>query len=414
MVDYKTFDPDLWAAIAKEEQRQENNLELIASENFVSEAVMAAQGSILTNKYAEGYPGHRYYGGCEFVDIVENLAIDRAKELFGAKFVNVQPHSGSQANTAAYLALVEPGDTILGMDLSAGGHLTHGSPVNFSGKTYHFVAYGVDPTTEVIDYNVVRILARKHQPKLIVAGASAYGRTIDFAKFREIADEVGAKLMVDMAHIAGLVATGMHPSPIPYADITTTTTHKTLRGPRGGMILTNDEALAKKINSAVFPGIQGGPLEHVIAGKAAAFKEALMPEFKEYSEQIIANAKAMTKVFNQAIGTRVVSGATDNHLVLIDVRGLELNGKEAESILDSVNITVNKNSIPFETLSPFKTSGIRIGTPAITTRGFKEADATRVAVLVVKALQAKENETQLDEVRAGVRELTEKYPLYNK
>ncbi|OQO70594.1 serine hydroxymethyltransferase [Enterococcus villorum] len=412
MVDYKTFDPDLWAAIAKEEERQENNLELIASENFVSEAVMAAQGSILTNKYAEGYPGHRYYGGCEFVDIVENLAIDRAKELFGAKFVNVQPHSGSQANTAAYLALVEPGDTILGMDLSAGGHLTHGSPVNFSGKTYHFVAYGVDPTTEVIDYNVVRILARKHQPKLIVAGASAYGRTIDFEKFREIADEVGAKLMVDMAHIAGLVAAGVHKSPIPYADITTTTTHKTLRGPRGGMILTNDEELAKKINSAVFPGIQGGPLEHVIAGKAAAFKEALTPTFKEYSEQIIANAKAMAKVFNQAIGTRVVSGATDNHLVLIDVRGLELNGKEAESILDSVNITVNKNSIPFETLSPFKTSGIRIGTPAITTRGFKEEDATKVAELIVKALQVKNNEAELEEVKAGVRELTEKYPLY--
>lgn len=414
MVDYKTFDPDLWAAIAKEEERQENNLELIASENFVSEAVMAAQGSILTNKYAEGYPGHRYYGGCEFVDIVESLAIDRAKELFGTKFVNVQPHSGSQANTAAYLALVEPGDTILGMDLSAGGHLTHGSPVNFSGKTYHFVAYGVDPTTEVIDYNVVRILARKHQPKLIVAGASAYGRIIDFEKFREIADEVGAKLMVDMAHIAGLVAAGVHPSPIPYADITTTTTHKTLRGPRGGMILTNNEELAKKINSAVFPGIQGGPLEHVIAGKAAAFKEALTPEFKEYSEQVIANAKAMAKVFNQAIGTRVVSGATDNHLVLIDVRGLELNGKEAESILDSVNITVNKNSIPFETLSPFKTSGIRIGTPAITTRGFKEEDAAKVAELIVKALQAKENEAELAEVKAGVRELTEKYPLYNK
>ena len=414
MVDYKTFDPDLWAAIAKEEERQENNLELIASENFVSEAVMAAQGSILTNKYAEGYPGHRYYGGCEFVDIVETLAIERAKELFGAKFVNVQPHSGSQANTAAYLALVEPGDTILGMDLSAGGHLTHGSPVNFSGKTYHFVAYGVDPTTEVIDYNVVRILARKHQPKLIVAGASAYGRIIDFEKFREIADEVGAKLMVDMAHIAGLVAAGVHPSPIPYADITTTTTHKTLRGPRGGMILTNNEELAKKIDSAVFPGIQGGPLEHVIAGKAAAFKEALTPEFKEYSEQIIANAKAMAKVFNQAIGTRVVSGATDNHLVLIDVRGLELNGKEAESILDSVNITVNKNSIPFETLSPFKTSGIRIGTPAITTRGFKEEDAAKVAELIVKALQAKENEAELAEVKAGVRELTEKYPLYNK
>ncbi|MGG5304788.1 serine hydroxymethyltransferase [Enterococcus pernyi] len=414
MLDYKTFDPDLWAAIAKEEERQENNLELIASENFVSEAVMAAQGSILTNKYAEGYPGRRYYGGCEFVDIVENLAIDRAKELFGADFVNVQPHSGSQANTAAYLALVEPGDTILGMDLSAGGHLTHGSPVNFSGKTYHFVAYGVDPSTEVIDYNVVRILARKHQPKLIVAGASAYGRTIDFAKFREIADEVGAKLMVDMAHIAGLVAAGVHPSPIPYADITTTTTHKTLRGPRGGMILTNNEELAKKINSAVFPGIQGGPLEHVIAGKAAAFKEALTPEFKEYSEQVIANAKAMAKVFNQSIGTRVISGATDNHLILIDVRDLELNGKEAEAILDSVHITVNKNSIPFETLSPFKTSGIRIGTPAITTRGFREEDAAKVAELIVKALQAKDDEAQLEEVRAGVRELTEQFPLYKK
>lgn len=414
MVDYKTFDPDLWAVIAKEEERQENNLELIASENFVSEAVMAAQGSILTNKYAEGYPGRRYYGGCEFVDIVENLAIDRAKELFGADFVNVQPHSGSQANTAAYLALVEPGDTILGMDLSAGGHLTHGSPVNFSGKTYHFVAYGVDPSTEVIDYNVVRILARKHQPKLIVAGASAYGRTIDFAKFREIADEVGAKLMVDMAHIAGLVAAGVHPSPIPYADITTTTTHKTLRGPRGGMILTNNEELAKKINSAVFPGIQGGPLEHVIAGKAAAFKEALTPEFKEYSEQVIANAKAMAKVFNQSIGTRVISGATDNHLILIDVRDLELNGKEAEAILDSVHITVNKNSIPFETLSPFKTSGIRIGTPAITTRGFREEDAAKVAELIVKALQAKDDEAQLEEVRAGVRELTEQFPLYKK
>ncbi|MDA3966311.1 serine hydroxymethyltransferase [Enterococcus thailandicus] len=414
MVDYKTFDPDLWNAIAREEERQENNLELIASENVVSEAVMAAQGSILTNKYAEGYPGHRYYGGCEFVDIVENLAIDRAKELFGAKFANVQPHSGSQANTAAYLALVEPGDTILGMDLSAGGHLTHGSPVNFSGKTYHFVAYGVDPTTEVIDYNVVRILARKHHPKLIVAGASAYGREIDFAKFREIADEVGAKLMVDMAHIAGLVAAGVHPSPVPYADITTTTTHKTLRGPRGGMILTNSEELAKKINSAVFPGIQGGPLEHVIAGKAAAFKEALAPEFKEYSEQVVANAKAMVKVFNQATGTRVISGATDNHLMLIDVREMDLNGKEAEAILDSVNITVNKNSIPFETLSPFKTSGIRIGTPAITTRGFKEEDAAQVAELVVKALQSKGDDAQLDEVKQGVRELTQKYPLYSK
>ena len=294
-MDYQTFDPDLWQAIEKEADRQQNNLELIASENIVSKGVRAAQGSILTNKYAEGYPGRRYYGGCEFVDVVENLAIDRAKELFGAAYANVQPHSGSQANTAAYLALIEPGDTVMGMDLSAGGHLTHGSPVNFSGKTYHFVSYGVDPSTEVIDYNVVRILARKHQPKLIVAGASAYSRTIDFAKFREIADEVGAKLMVDMAHIAGLVAAGLHPNPVPYADITTSTTHKTLRGPRGGLILTNDEDLAKKINSAVFPGIQGGPLEHVVAAKAVAFKEALDDDFKSYSEQVIRNAQAMAK-----------------------------------------------------------------------------------------------------------------------
>lgn len=412
-MDYKTFDPDLWEAIAKENERQENNLELIASENVVSKGVMAAQGSILTNKYAEGYPGKRYYGGCEFIDIVENLAIDRAKELFGAKFANVQPHSGSQANTAAYLSLIESGDTVLGMDLSAGGHLTHGSPVNFSGKTYHFVSYGVDPTTEVIDYNVVRILAREHQPKLIVAGASAYSRTIDFAKFREIADEVGAKLMVDMAHIAGLVAAGLHPSPVPYADITTSTTHKTLRGPRGGLILTNNEELAKKINSNIFPGIQGGPLEHVIAGKAAAFKEALAIEFKEYSEQVIENAKAMTKVFNQTPEARLISGATDNHLLLIDVTGFGLNGKEAEAVLDSVNITVNKNSIPFEQLSPFKTSGIRIGTPAITTRGFKEDDAVEVAKLIVKVLKEPENEATLSEVQASVKELTKKYPLYN-
>jgi glycine hydroxymethyltransferase len=412
-MDYKTFDPDLWEAIAKENERQENNLELIASENVVSKGVMAAQGSILTNKYAEGYPGKRYYGGCEFIDIVENLAIDRAKELFGAKFANVQPHSGSQANTAAYLSLIEPGDTVLGMDLSAGGHLTHGSPVNFSGKTYHFVSYGVDPTTEVIDYNVVRILAREHQPKLIVAGASAYSRTIDFAKFREITDEVGAKLMVDMAHIAGLVAAGLHPSPVPYADITTSTTHKTLRGPRGGLILTNNEELAKKINSNIFPGIQGGPLEHVIAGKAASFKEALAIEFKEYSEQVIENAKAMTKVFNQTPEARLISGATDNHLLLIDVTGFGLNGKEAEAVLDSVNITVNKNSIPFEQLSPFKTSGIRIGTPAITTRGFKEDDAVEVAKLIVKVLKEPENEATLSEVQASVKELTKKYPLYN-
>lgn len=409
---YRDFDPDLWQAVDQELNRQRNNLELIASENIVSEGVMAAQGSVLTNKYAEGYPGRRYYGGCEFIDIVENLAIERAKELFGAKYVNVQPHSGSQANTAAYLALIEAGDTVLGMDLSAGGHLTHGSPVNFSGKTYNFVSYGVDPATEVIDYNVVRILARKHQPKLIVAGASAYSRTIDFAKFREIADEVGAKLMVDMAHIAGLVAAGLHPSPVPYADITTTTTHKTLRGPRGGMILTNDEDLAKKINSAVFPGIQGGPLEHVIAAKAVSFKEALDPSFKEYAEQVIQNAQAMARVFNQAPEARLVSGATDNHLLLIDVRGFDLNGKEAEAILDSVNITANKNSIPFETLSPFKTSGIRIGTPAITSRGFNEEDAVEVAKLVVKALREHENEASLAEVAQAVKALVDKYPLY--
>lgn len=411
-MDYKAFDPELWQAIENEGVRQQNNLELIASENIVSKGVLAAQGSILTNKYAEGYPNKRYYGGCEFVDVVETLAIERAKELFGAKFANVQPHSGSQANTAAYLALIEPGDTVLGMDLSAGGHLTHGSPVNFSGKTYHFVGYGVDPTTEVIDYDVVRILAREHQPKLIVAGASAYSRTIDFAKFREIADEVGAKLMVDMAHIAGLVAAGLHPNPVPYADIVTTTTHKTLRGPRGGMILTNDEELAKKVNSAIFPGIQGGPLEHVIAGKAVAFKEALDPSFKEYAQQVIKNAKAMVDVFNNEPKARLVSGDTDNHLLLMEVTGFGLNGKEAEHLLDSVNITVNKNSIPFETLSPFKTSGIRIGTPAITSRGFKEEDAAKVAELIVKVLSNKEDADVLAQVKQEVKNLTDKYPIY--
>ncbi|CAI3303276.1 serine hydroxymethyltransferase [Enterococcus cecorum] len=411
-MDYKAFDPELWQAIENEGVRQQNNLELIASENIVSKGVLAAQGSILTNKYAEGYPNKRYYGGCEFVDVVETLAIERAKELFGAKFANVQPHSGSQANTAAYLALIEPGDTVLGMDLSAGGHLTHGSPVNFSGKTYHFVGYGVDPTTEVIDYDVVRILAREHQPKLIVAGASAYSRTIDFAKFREIADEVGAKLMVDMAHIAGLVAAGLHPNPVPYADIVTTTTHKTLRGPRGGMILTNDEELAKKVNSAIFPGIQGGPLEHVIAGKAVAFKEALDPSFKEYAQQVIKNAKAMVDVFNNEPKARLVSGDTDNHLLLMEVTGFGLNGKEAEHLLDSVNITVNKNSIPFETLSPFKTSGIRIGTPAITSRGFKEEDAAKVAELIVKVLSNKDDADVLAQVKQEVKNLTDKYPIY--
>ena len=410
-MDYKTLDPELWGAIENEAERQEQNIELIASENIVSEAVRMAQGSVLTNKYAEGYPGRRYYGGCEFVDVVENLAIERAKELFDAKYANVQAHSGSQANQAAYFSLIQPGDTVLGMDLSAGGHLTHGSPVNVSGKLYNFVSYGVDPHTETIDYEVVRILARKHQPKLIVAGASAYSRTIDFARFREIADEVDAKLMVDMAHIAGLVATGLHPNPVPYADVVTSTTHKTLRGPRGGFILTNDADIAKKINSAVFPGLQGGPLEHVIAAKAVAFKEALAPDFKEYSEQVLKNAQAMVKVFNQAPETRVVSGATDNHLLLIEVTGFELTGREAEELLDSVHITVNKNSIPFESKSFKETSGVRIGTPAITSRGFLEEDAKQVAELIIETLRSNGDEEKLLEIRQAVLELTESHPI---
>lgn len=410
-MDYKTLDPELWGAIENEAERQEQNIELIASENIVSEAVRMAQGSVLTNKYAEGYPGRRYYGGCEFVDVVENLAIERAKELFDAKYANVQAHSGSQANQAAYFSLIQPGDTVLGMDLSAGGHLTHGSPVNVSGKLYNFVSYGVDPHTETIDYEVVRILARKHQPKLIVAGASAYSRTIDFARFREIADEVDAKLMVDMAHIAGLVATGLHPNPVPYAYVVTSTTHKTLRGPRGGLILTNDADIAKKINSAVFPGLQGGPLEHVIAAKAVAFKEALAPDFKEYSEQVLKNAQAMVKVFNQAPETRVVSGATDNHLLLIEVTGFELTGREAEELLDSVHITVNKNSIPFESKSFKETSGVRIGTPAITSRGFLEEDAKQVAELIIETLRSNGDEEKLLEIRQAVLELTESHPI---
>ncbi|MDT2524674.1 serine hydroxymethyltransferase [Enterococcus raffinosus] len=411
-MDYKALDPELWGAIENEAERQEQNIELIASENIVSEAVQMAQGSVLTNKYAEGYPGRRYYGGCEFVDVVENLAIDRAKELFDAKFANVQAHSGSQANQAAYFSLIQPGDTVLGMDLSAGGHLTHGSPVNVSGKLYNFVSYGVDPHTETIDYEVVRILARKHQPKLIVAGASAYSRTIDFARFREIADEVDAKLMVDMAHIAGLVATGLHPNPVPYADVVTSTTHKTLRGPRGGLILTNDADLAKKINSAVFPGLQGGPLEHVIAGKAVAFKEALTPEFKEYSEQVLKNAQAMVKVFNQAPETRVISGASDNHLLLLEVTGFDVTGREAEELLDSVHITVNKNSIPFESKSFKETSGVRIGTPAITSRGFEEKDAKQVAELIIETLRSKGDEEKLSEIRKAVLELTDSHPIH--
>lgn len=411
-MDFKDLDVELFDAIKLEEDRQARNIELIASENIVSKNVLAAQGSVLTNKYAEGYPGRRYYGGCQYIDIVENLAINRAKKLFGAKYVNVQPHSGSQANAAAYLSLVEAGDTIMGMDLAAGGHLTHGSPVNFSGKTYNFVSYGVDPKTEMLDYDAILTLAKKHQPKLIVAGASAYSRTIDFAKFRAIADQVGAKLMVDMAHIAGLVAVGLHPSPIPYADITTTTTHKTLRGPRGGMILTNDEQLAKKINSNVFPGTQGGPLEHVIAGKAAAFGEALTDDFKAYGQNIIANTQAMAQVFAASQKARLVSGGSDNHLLLVDVRGFGLTGKDAEKLLDEVNITVNKNSIPFETLSPFKTSGIRLGTPAITSRGFDQTDCAKVAELIIQVLENPTDDQVLASVKNQVQALTDAHPIY--
>ena len=410
--DFKAYDADLWNAIAKEEERQQNNIELIASENVVSKAVMAAQGSILTNKYAEGYPGRRYYGGTDVVDVVETLAIERAKEIFGAKFANVQPHSGSQANCAAYMALIEPGDTVMGMDLAAGGHLTHGAPVSFSGQTYNFVSYSVDPETELLDFDAILKQAQEVKPKLIVAGASAYSQIIDFSKFREIADAVGAKLMVDMAHIAGLVAAGLHPSPVPYAHITTTTTHKTLRGPRGGLILTNDEDLAKKINSAIFPGIQGGPLEHVVAAKAVSFKEVLDPAFKEYAANVIKNSKAMVEVFLQDPDFRIISGGTENHLFLVDVTKVVENGKVAQNLLDEVNITLNKNSIPYETLSPFKTSGIRIGSAAITARGFGEKESRKVAKLIIKTLKNAENEAVLEEVRSEVKALTDAIPLY--
>ena len=410
--DFKAYDADLWNAIAKEEERQQNNIELIASENVVSKAVMAAQGSILTNKYAEGYPGRRYYGGTDVVDVVESLAIERAKEIFGAKFANVQPHSGSQANCAAYMALIEPGDTVMGMDLAAGGHLTHGAPVSFSGQTYNFVSYSVDPETELLDFDAILKQAQEVKPKLIVAGASAYSQIIDFSKFREIADAVGAKLMVDMAHIAGLVAAGLHPSPVPYAHITTTTTHKTLRGPRGGLILTNDEDLAKKINSAIFPGIQGGPLEHVVAAKAVSFKEVLDPAFKEYAANVIKNSKAMVEVFLQDPDFRIISGGTENHLFLVDVTKVVENGKVAQNLLDEVNITLNKNSIPYETLSPFKTSGIRIASAAITARGFGEEESRKVAELIIKTLKNAENEAVLEEVRSAVKALTDAFPLY--
>lgn len=409
-MNFKEKDPALWGAIADEEQRQEETIELIASENIVSHAVRTAQGSVLTNKYAEGYPGKRYYGGTQYIDVVEQLAIDRAKKLFGAEYANVQPHSGSQANQAVYAAFLKPGDTILGMGLDAGGHLTHGAKVNFSGKLYNSYSYALNPETELLDYDMIRDLARKVKPQLIVAGASAYSRTIDWQAFRSIADEVGAYLMVDMAHIAGLVATGLHPSPVGIADVVTTTTHKTLRGPRGGLILSQAEN-AKKINSAVFPGTQGGPLEHVIAGKAAAFFEDSQPAFKEYAQQIITNAQAMADEFSQLPTVRVVSGGTDNHLMTLDLSQTALTGKQAQELLDSVLITTNKEAIPNETLSPFKTSGIRLGTPAITTRGFNADESREVAQLIVKTLLNPEDEAVLAGVRQQVKELTSAHPL---
>ncbi len=404
------FDPQVAQAIRLETEREEYNLELIASENFVSEAVMEAQGSVMTNKYAEGYPGKRYYGGCTQVDVVENLAIERAKELFGADHANVQPHSGSQANMAVYFTVLKPGDTILGMNLSHGGHLTHGSSANFSGKLYNVVFYGVSQDTEVIDYDEVARLAREHRPKMIVVGASAYPRTIDFAKFRKIADEVDALIMVDMAHIAGLVAAGLHPSPVPYAEFVTTTTHKTLRGPRGGMILCQEQ-YAKALNSTIFPGIQGGPLMHVIAAKAVAFKEALTPEFNAYQEQILKNAKALADAL-MAKGFRLVSGGTDTHLMLVDLTETGLTGKVAEEALDKAGITVNKNTIPNETRSPFVTSGIRIGTPAATTHGLKESEMVQVAGFIAEALKNTENEAELLRIKGEVNALMKKFPLY--
>lgn len=407
----KDTDIDVYNAIEKELNRQENGLELIASENFVSKSVMEAVGSAMTNKYAEGYPNKRYYGGCEFVDVVETLAIERAKKLFGSKFANVQAHSGSQANMAAYRSLINLGDCILGMRLDHGGHLTHGKNVNFSGNDYKVISYSVKKDDERIDYDEIRRLALENHPKLIIAGASAYPRTIDFKKFREIADEVGAYLIVDMAHIAGLVATGLHPSPIPYAHITTSTTHKTLRGPRGGLILTNDEEIAKKIDKIIFPGIQGGPLMHVIAGKAVAFKEALSPEFKKYQEQVIKNAKTLADTL-MSHGVRVVSGGTDNHLILVDLTNLDITGKEAEKILEKVNITVNKNGVPYDTKSPLITSGIRLGTPALTTRGMREEEMILVGNLIVKALKNSSDDEALQNIIEDIQILCKKFPLY--
>lgn len=410
MQDLKDRDPQVAAAIEKELNRQLDNLELIASENFVSEAVRQATGSVMTHKYAEGYPGKRYYGGCEFVDEAEILAIERARKLFGAEYVNAQPHSGSQANMGVYFGAIKPGDTILGMDLSHGGHLTHGSPVNFSGRLYKIVFYGVNRETKTIDYEQVESLAREHRPDLIVAGASAYPRIIDFDRFRTIADEVGAKLMVDMAHIAGLVATGLHPTPVGKAQFVTTTTHKTLRGPRGGMIL-GDEEFGKILNSQIFPGIQGGPLMHVIAAKAVALGEALSPAFTEYQKQVVANAAALARALVDA-GFELVSGGTDNHLLLVDLSNKDITGKDAQLGLDEAGITVNKNTVPFETKSPFVTSGIRLGTPALTTRGMKEQDMERVAVWIVAGLESLENKSRLKQIRDEVRTFARQFPLF--
>ena len=411
MNDLNTVDPEVSKAIDQELNRQRNKLELIASENIVSKAVMAAQGSVLTNKYAEGYPGKRYYGGCEYVDVVEQLAIDRAKELFGAGYANVQPHSGAQANMAVFFALLTPGDTVMGMNLTDGGHLTHGSPVNMSGKYFKIVPYGVSEKTEMLDYDEIQRIANECKPKLIVAGASAYARTIDFQRMAEIAHSVGAYLMVDMAHIAGLVAAGLHPSPVPYADVVTTTTHKTLRGPRGGLILCKDEEFGKQFNKAIFPGIQGGPLMHVIAAKAVALKEALSPEFKAYAQQLVKNAKVLADTL-QADGFRIVSGGTDNHLMLVDLTSKNITGKLAQNLLDEVGITANKNTIPFEKLSPFVTRGIRLGSPALTTRGFKEEDMVEVANIIALVLDNPEDEGARKEASQRVAALCAKYPLY--
>ena len=411
MIDFKSIqavDPELAGAMRDELTRQREHIELIASENFVSDAVLAAMGSHLTNKYAEGYPGKRYYGGCQYVDVVENLARDRAKQLFGAEHANVQPHSGAQANMAVYFAMLTPGDTVMGMNLSHGGHLTHGSPVNMSGKYFNFVPYGVTEEEEVIDYDALERQALEVKPKLIVAGASAYPRIIDFARLRDIADKAGCLLMVDMAHIAGLVAAGEHPNPVPYADFVTTTTHKTLRGPRGGMILCKEQ-YAKAIDKSIFPGTQGGPLEHVIAGKAVCFKEALSDEFKAYQHQIVLNAKAMAEEFNKQ-GIRLVSGGTDNHLMLLDLTGTGVTGKALEALLGQANITVNKNTIPKETLSPFVTSGIRVGTPAVTTRGMKEDEMRRIAQWIARVVR--EGEAALPQVKEEVLSLCERFPLY--